>query len=124
MVRLNFRELRTILSRTTAYLSLSLAISQIALVVKNLPANADVRDAGSVPGSGRGHGNPLQYSCLENSMDRGAWKATVHGISKELDMTDGLSNLFSCCMPDTALAHLNLRSTKRGVGAITFILSR
>ena len=52
--------------------------SQVALVVKNPPANAgDVRDTGSVPGSGRspggGHGNPLQYSCLENSMDRGAW---------------------------------------------------
>ena len=124
-MRLSFRELRTILSRTTAYLSLSLAIFQMALVVKNVPANAgDVRDAGSIPGSGRGHGNPLQYSCLENSLDRGAWKATVHGISKELDMTDGLSNLFACYMPDTALTHLNLRSTKRGVGAITFILSR
>ena len=51
------------------------------LVVKNPPANAgDVRDMGSIPGLGRflgqGHGNPLQYSCLENSMDRGAWQAT------------------------------------------------
>ena len=46
----------------------------------------DARDTGSVPGSGRspggGHGNPLQYSCLENPMDRGAWSATVHGVSK------------------------------------------
>ena len=55
----------------------------MALVVKNLPANAgDVRDAGSIPGLGRspggGHGNPLQYSCLENPMDKGAWQATVH----------------------------------------------
>ena len=53
--------------------------AQAALVVKNPPANArDVRDAASIPGSGRslggGHGNPLQYSCLENPMDRGAWK--------------------------------------------------
>ena len=53
-------------------------VSQMALVVKNLTANArDVRDEGSIPGSGRspggGHGNPLQYSCLENPMDREAW---------------------------------------------------
>ena len=59
-------------------------------VVKNSPANAgdagDAGDTGSIPGSGRspggGHGNPLQYSCLENSMDRGAWRATVHGVTK------------------------------------------
>ena len=56
-------------------------------MVKLLPANArDARDLGSIPGSGRspgeGKGNPLQYSCLENSMDRGAWKATVHGVAK------------------------------------------
>ena len=57
--------------------------SQMVLVVKNMPANAgDVRDVGSIliPGSGRapggGHGNPLQYSCLENPMDRGAWWAS------------------------------------------------
>ena len=54
-------------------------VSQVALVVKNLPANA--RDAGPIPGSGRspgrGKGNPLQYSCLENCMDRGDWQATV-----------------------------------------------
>ena len=61
--------------------------SQVVLVVKNLPANAgDVRDMGSIPGSGRfpegGHGNPLQYSCLENPMDGGVWWATVHGVAK------------------------------------------
>ena len=55
-------------------------------VVKNLPANAgDIRDMGSIPGLGRspggGNGNPLQYSCLENPMDRGAWQATVHRVS-------------------------------------------
>ena len=56
-------------------------------MVKNQPANAgDVRHLGLSPGSGRssgeGHGNPLQYSCLENSMARGAWQATVHGVTK------------------------------------------
>ena len=54
---------------------------------KNLPANAgDVRDVGSIPGSGRsaagGHGNTLQYSCLEKPMDRGAWWATVPGTAQ------------------------------------------
>ena len=62
--------------------------SQVALVVKNLPANAaGLRAAGSIPGSGRspgeGHGKPLQCSCLENLIDRGAWQATVHGIAHE-----------------------------------------
>ena len=58
-------------------------------VVKNPPANAgDARDVGSIPGSGRspavGNGNPLWCSCLENSTDRGAWYATVHGATKSL----------------------------------------
>ena len=68
--------------------------SQVALVVKNPPANAgDKREAGSIPGLGRspggGHGNPLQYSCLENPIDRGAWWAIVH-IHRvaELDVTE------------------------------------
>ena len=59
----------------------------MVLVVKNLPAKAgDIRDMGSIPGSGRspgkGNGNPLQYSCLENPIDRGAWQAAVHGVTK------------------------------------------
>ena len=58
-----------------------------ALVAKNLPSNAgDVRDTGLIPGSGRspgaGYGNPLQYSCLENPMDRGARQVTVHRAAK------------------------------------------
>ena len=61
--------------------------SQVVLVVKNPPANAgDIRDAGLIPGSGRspggGRGSPLQCSCLENPMDRGAWWATVHWVIK------------------------------------------
>ena len=60
-------------------------------------------DAGWIPGLGRspggGHGNPLQYSCLENSMDKGGWWATVHGIAEESDMTEQLNNnsLISQC---------------------------
>ena len=61
--------------------------SQLVLVVKNLSANAgDIRDAGSIPGlersPGRGHGNPLWCSCLENPMDKGAWQATGHRVAK------------------------------------------
>ena len=64
-----------------------LGASQEARVVKNPLANAgDVRDAGSVPESGRspggGHGDPLQYSCMENPMDRGSWWAMVHRVAK------------------------------------------
>ena len=66
--------------------------SQVARMVKNPPANSgDLGDSGSIPGSGRspggGHGNPLQYSCLANPMDRGAWRATVHGVT-ESGMTE------------------------------------
>ena len=61
--------------------------SQVVLVVQNLPASAgDISDMDSIPGSGRylggRHGNPLEYSCLENSMDRGAWRATVQRVAK------------------------------------------
>ena len=58
-------------------------------MVKNPPANS--ADAGSIPGSGRslgeGNGNKLQYSCLGNPMDRGAWQAIVHSVIRELDVT-------------------------------------
>ena len=59
----------------------------VVLVVKNLPANAgDMKDAGLIPELGRspgeGHSNPLQYSCLENPVDRGAWRAMIHRVTK------------------------------------------
>ena len=64
-----------------------IGVSQVVLVVKNPPANAgDARDTGSIPGSGRspggGHGNPLQYSSLENPMDRRAWWATIQRVTQ------------------------------------------
>ena len=68
----------------------------MVLVGKNPPANsADIRDAGSIPESGRtpgeGNGNPLQYACLENSMNREAWQATVHGVTKSRTQLKQLS---------------------------------
>ena len=62
-------------------------VSQVVLVIKNLHAHAgDTRDMSLTPGSGRSpgeeHGNPLQYPCLENPMDRGAWRATIHWVAK------------------------------------------
>ena len=66
---------------------------QVALVVKNPPANAE--DTGLICRLGRspggGHGNPLQYSCLENPMDRGAWWTTVHGVAKNRTLLKQLS---------------------------------
>ena len=70
--------------------------SRVALVVKNQPSNAgDVRDSGLIPGSGRtprgGHGHPLQYSCLDDPMDRGAWRAMVHKVRKSRTQLKWLS---------------------------------
>ena len=64
-----------------------MGLPQVALVVKSLPANAgDLRDIGSIPGlgraPGRGHGNPLQDSCLENLMNRVTWQARVHRVEQ------------------------------------------
>ena len=74
--------------------------SQVVLVVKNPPASAgDIRDTGLTPGSGRSaggrRGKPLQYSCLGNPMDRGAWWATVHGVA-ESDMTQATAPHDAC----------------------------
>ena len=72
-------------------------ISQVVLVVKNLPANAD---AGSIPRSGRppggGNGNPLQYSCLENPKDRGAWQAKIHRATQSWIQLKRLSMCAYC----------------------------
>ena len=70
--------------------------SQVALVIKNPPASAGAtRDVGLVSGSGRspgeGNGNSLQYSCLENPMDRGAWQAIVHGVAQSQTQLKRLS---------------------------------
>ena len=70
-----------------ATIYLILERNQVVLVVKNPPVNAgNIRDVGSIPGSGsfsgEGNSNPLQYSCLDNPMDRGAWLATTHGVEK------------------------------------------
>ena len=71
-------------------------VPAVVLVVKNLPASAgDVTDLCSIPGLGRspgeGNGNPLQYSCLGNPMDRGGWRATVHRITKNQTQLKQLS---------------------------------
>ena len=75
-----------ILSRARKYtLHVYFVASQVVLVVKNPPAKAgDIRDIDSIPGGrspGGGHGNPLQYCCLENPMNRGAWRAAVHRVT-------------------------------------------
>ena len=76
----------------------------------NLPASAE--DVSLIPGLGRspggGHGNPLQYSCLENPTDRGAWRATVHEVA-ELDMAEGQSSRIP-----SRKASINLEGKKRG----------
>ena len=102
-------------------------------MVKNLPASTgDIRDRGSIPGSGRsperGYGNPLQYSCLENAMDRGAWLATIHRVTRSmlsthasfrntglnpLNQNSWAGTLMSACLITTADVyheHPNLRT--------------
>ena len=81
----NGTESRVPFSSNHAYMDNQWA-SQVALVVNNLPANeGEIRDAGLIPELGRfsggGHGNPLQYSCLENPMARGAWQAAVNEVA-------------------------------------------
>ena len=76
--------------------------------VKNLPANAgDVRDTDLIPGSGRSpgeeNGNPLQYSCLDNPMDRGTWQATVDRVTKS-SVDRSLTGLTSRCQQNYTLS--------------------
>ena len=88
---------------------------KVAQLVKKLPANAgDTRDMSSIPGSGRspggGHGNPLQYFCLENSMDRGAWWVTVHGVKNS-------GTWLNACVHAHAHTHTHTHTNdKKGMG--------
>ena len=98
------------ISVCTVFLIVTMAITGLpkCSVVKNLPVNAgDTGDVGLIPGLGRSSGegncNPLQYSCLRNPMDRGAWQARVHGSPEESDSTehacssrDGYHNISIC----------------------------
>ena len=82
--------------------------SRVALVVKNSPANAGViRDMSSIPGSGKssggGNGNPLWYSCLENPVDRGAWQATVHEVTKTQTPLKHFSTHICTCVHSVSL---------------------
>ena len=100
-------------------------------VVKNLPANAgDARDTGSIPGlarsPGEGNGNPLQYSCLGNSIGRGAWPATVHGVPKSpsevAQLCPTLCNPMNCSPPGSSVHGIlkAILKKKTGAGVIRF----
>ena len=100
--------------------------SQVALVVKNPTANAgDIRDAGLIPGLGRsprgGHGNPPWYSCLENPMGRGAWRATVHGVAKSRTRLKRLSTHSCTAKLVGAGAYVHLIITSLYCTCISFI---
>ena len=91
--------------------------SQVVLVVKNTPASAgDVKDVGSIPGSGRPPGeglcNPLQYSYLENPRDRGACQATVHRVTKSQTQLKRLST-YPCMVGRCAHRHANIIGSQR-----------
>ena len=91
----------------------------MALVVKNLPANAEgIRDLGSIPGSGRcpgaGHGSALQYSCVENPMDRGVWQATFHEVAKSRTWLKWLISLsVDCHCARTNVWYMDVRTRVR-----------
>ena len=92
-------------------------------MVKNLPANAgDIRDGGSVPGSGRspggGHGNPLQYSCLENLTDRGAWWAAVYGVAQSRTRLKRLSSSSSSLLRRASQVVLVVKDPPINVGVV------
>ena len=78
------------------FLTLLVKVSGAFLAAQQKNSSANARDAGLTPGSGRfpgeGNGNPVQYSCLENPMNRGGWWAIVHGARKELDTPEGLNH--------------------------------
>ena len=88
-------------------------------MVKNLPANAG--DMGSIPGLGRspeeGNGDPLQYSCLVNSMDRGTWQATVHGVTETI-ATEILEQYIDCECPVIKMWTLLQRGLRENTGEL------
>ena len=91
----------------------------MVLVVKNSPASArDIRDMGVIPGSGRspggGHGNPLQYSCLENPMDRGAWCVIVHRVANSWRRLKWLSRAWHGLKTQFVLWSGTLKTTRGG----------
>ena len=95
--------------------------SRVALVVLNLPAKAgDTRDMDSTPGPGRspggGHDDPLQYFCLENPLDRGAWWATVHRVAKSRTQLKPLSACVRVCVHTHTHTQKNDREPQRSVG--------
>ena len=98
---------------TQLYVHVRVWTSQLALIVKNVPANeGHIRDVGSILGSGRshggGHGNPLQYSCLENPMDRGPWQVTLYRVTKSWRQLNRLSrHAYMCaCIHICILFHI------------------
>ena len=102
--------------------------SHVALVVKNPSTNAgEARDLGSIPGSGRfpggGHANPLQYSCLENSMDRGAWQATVHRVTQSRAQVKRLSTQAPRKTGRAASPEEGTGQHRKGVGALRGVFS-
>ena len=95
-------------------------------MVKNLPANeGDAGDLGLIPGLGRSpgerNGNPLQYSCLENPMDRGAWRATIHRVAKSQDMIERVNN--NQCQGQTLHQQKNYNLLKAQMIASIFFFS-
>ena len=96
----------------------SIRASLVALVVQNLPTNdGNARDTGLIPGLGRSptvrNGNPLHYSCLKNVMDRGAWWATVHRITKASDTTEHTHTYFNKAEKNICL--LTIKEARNGV---------
>ena len=111
--------LKEIFIFTIEVFCVTLRASLGVLVVKSWSGSAgDTRDSGSILGSGRfpggGHGNPLQYSCLENPLDRGAWRTMVHGVAQSGTRLKRLSTharaTLNCCMcfPKNCTAHCAL----------------
>ena len=100
--------------------------SQVVLIIKNPSANAgDKRDSGLIPGSGRspgeGNGYPLQYSCLENPMDREAWQTTVHRVSNDQTQLKQLS-MHTCWSRDIKFVIRWIRSRELMCNNVTIII--